>query len=62
MNSEDILRMIDVLHRERDIPKEVLFEGLETAIGTAVKKRLGAGEDLIVAIERASGDPLHSPH
>ncbi|MEM7308825.1 MAG: transcription termination factor NusA [Planctomycetota bacterium] len=56
MNQEDILRMIDVLHREKDIPKEVLFEGLETAIATAVKKRLGAGEDLVVAIDRKSGE------
>ena len=56
MNQEDILRMIDVLHREKDIPKEVLFEGLETAIATAVKKRLGAGEDLVVGIDRKSGE------
>jgi N utilization substance protein A len=56
MNQEDILRMIDVLHREKDIPKEVLFDGLEVAIATAVKKRLGAGEDLIVSIDRKNGD------
>jgi len=54
MNTDDLLRMIDVIHRERDIPKEVLFEGLELAIGTAVKKRLGAGDDLIVTIDRAT--------
>lgn len=56
MNLEDILRMIDVLHREKDIPKEVLFEALEAAIGAAVKKRLGAGEDLIVTIDRQTAD------
>jgi hypothetical protein len=56
MNPEDILRMIDVLHREKDIPKDVLFEGLEVAIATAVKKRLGAGEDLVVAIDRTTGE------
>ncbi len=54
MNTDDLLRMIDVIHRERDIPKEVLFEGLELAIGTAVKKRLGAGDDLVVTIDRSS--------
>jgi len=57
MNLEDILRMIDVLHREKDIPKEVLFQALEAAIGAAVKKRLGAGEDLIVSIDRQTGEP-----
>ncbi len=56
MNPEDILRLIDVLHREKDIPKEVLFEALEGAIGTAIKKRLGAGEDLIVRIDRKTGE------
>ena len=56
MNPEDILRMIDVLHREKDIPTEVLFEGLEAAIAAAVRKRLGAGEDLVVSIERKSGE------
>ncbi|HEX6885196.1 MAG TPA: transcription termination factor NusA [Planctomycetota bacterium] len=56
MNPEDLLRMIDVLHREKDIPKETLFLGLEDAIATAVRKRLGLGEDLVVKIDRASGE------
>jgi hypothetical protein len=41
MNAEDLLRMIDILHREKDIPKETLFLGLEDAIATAIRKRLG---------------------
>ena len=48
--------MIDVIHRDKDIPKEVLFDGLEQAIGAAVKKRIGAGEDLIVTIARDTGE------
>jgi len=56
MNAEDLLRMIDILHREKDIPKEVLFLGLEDAIATAIRKRLGVGEDLIVKIDRSNGD------
>jgi len=56
MNPEDLLRMIDVLHREKDIPKETLFLGLEDAIATAVRKRLGLGEDLVVKIDRHSGE------
>ncbi|MFT5290148.1 MAG: N utilization substance protein A [Planctomycetota bacterium] len=56
MNTEDLLRMIDVLHREKDIPKEVLFAGLEEAVSVAIRKRLGVGEDLVVAIDRESGD------
>ena len=56
MNAEELLRMIDALHREKDIPKEVLFAGLEDAIAAAIRKRLGVGEDLKVAIDRKSGE------
>ena len=56
MNAEDLLRMIDVLHLEKDIPKETLFLGLEEAIAAAVRKRLGVGEDLIVKIDRTTGE------
>ena len=56
MNAEDLLRMIDVLHREKDIPKDILFDGLEEAIAAAVRKRLGVGEDLVVTIDKATGE------
>jgi transcription termination/antitermination protein NusA len=56
MNPEELLRMVDTIHRNRDIPKEVLFEGLEFAIATAIKKRLGAGDDLVVQIDRKTGE------
>jgi len=56
MNQEDLLRMIDIIHREKDIPKEVIFRGLEEALAIGIRKRLGAGEDLVVTIDRASGE------
>ncbi|QDU84608.1 hypothetical protein Pla163_17190 [Planctomycetes bacterium Pla163] len=56
MNTEELIRMIDAIHRSREIPKDTLFEGLEEAIGAAVKKRLGAGDDLVVTIDRTTGD------
>jgi N utilization substance protein A len=55
MNPEDLLRMIDVIHRDKDIPKEVIFRGLEEALAAGVRKRLGVGEDLVVHIDRKSG-------
>jgi len=55
MQSDELLRLIDALHRDKDIPKEVLFLGLEEAIAAAVRKRLGVGEDLIVKIDRTHG-------
>ncbi len=56
MNPEDVLRMIDVIHRDKDIPKEVIFRGLEEALAAGVRKRLGVGEDLRVHIDRKSGE------
>lgn len=56
MNPEDLLRMIDVIHRDKDIPKEVIFRALEEALAAGVRKRLGVGEDLVVRIDRKSGE------
>jgi transcription termination/antitermination protein NusA len=56
MNPEDMLRMIDVIHRDKDIPKEVIFRGLEEALAAGVRKRLGVGEELVVRIDRKTGE------
>ena len=56
MNGEDLIRYVDVIHRDRDIPKEVIFRGLEDALSQGVGKRLGVDEDLVVTIDRKSGD------
>jgi len=56
MNKDDFLRMIDVIHRDKDIPKEVIFAALEEALALGARKRLGAGEDLVVKIDRKTGE------
>ena len=56
MNGEDLIRYVDVIHHDRDIPKEVIFRGLEDALSQGVRKRLGVDEDLVVTIDRKSGD------
>ena len=56
MEQQDLLRMIDVLHRDKDIPKEVIFLGLEEALSAGIRKRLGVGEDLVVSIDRETGE------
>jgi len=55
MNGEDLIRYVDVIHRDRDIPKEVIFRGLEDALSQGVRKRLGVDDDLVVTIDRTSG-------
>ena len=56
MDTSSLLRMIDAIHRDKDIPKEVLFRGLEEALAQGIRKRLGVGEDLVVAIDRQTGE------
>ena len=56
MDTSSLLRMIDAIHRDKDIPKEVLFLGLEEALAQGIRKRLGVGEDLVVAIDRTTGE------
>ncbi|HPF12832.1 MAG: transcription termination factor NusA [Planctomycetes bacterium] len=56
MNGEEVLRMIDFVHANKDIPREVIFRALEEALASSVRKRLGMDEDLVVKIDRKSGD------
>ncbi|MHC5020403.1 MAG: transcription termination factor NusA [Planctomycetota bacterium] len=53
MNGE-LLRLIDAIHRDKDIDREVIFQGIESALTTAAKKRLGTDE-ILVEIDRDSG-------
>jgi len=56
MKADDLLRLIEVLHLEKDIPKEVIFRALEEALAAGVRKRLGVGEELVVRINRDTGE------
>ena len=56
MDTSSLLRMIDAIHRDKDIPMEVLFLGLEEALAAGIRKRLGVGEDLVVTIDRKTGE------
>ena len=54
--NEELLRLIDSIHRDKGIDKEYLFRSLEGAIRQASQKRLGTGGDMIVTINRMSGE------
>ena len=56
MNPEELLRTIELVHSTKDIPMEVVFRALEEALAAGVRKRLGLGEDLVVQIDRATGE------
>ena len=56
MNGQELLRVIDTIHRDKDIDKETLFQGIESALLTAARKKLGSEEDISIRIDRESGD------
>lgn len=53
--SLDLVRIVDSIHRDKNIPKEVLFEGIESAIATAAKKHYPDAEEILVKIDPESG-------
>jgi N utilization substance protein A len=56
MNGADVLRIVDLMHREKNIPKEVIFEGIEAALQLATEKHYGDEEGIVVTIDRDSGE------
>ena len=56
MNSAEVLRIVDTIHRDKMIPKEVVFEGIEQAIVTAARKHYGEERAVEVGINRLNGE------
>lgn len=53
----DILMIIDSIEREKGIPKETLFQAIESALVSAARKILGKETtDIEVTIDRATGE------
>ncbi len=52
--SVDLVRIVDSIHRDKNIPKEILFEGIESALATAAKKHYPDAE-VAVQIDPESG-------
>ena len=58
MNGE-ILRLVDTIHRDKNIDKDVIFQGVEACIVSAVRKKIGdvpEEADVRVRIDRESGE------
>src|SRR6266567_7537206 len=56
MNSAEVLRLVDVMHHEKNIPRDVIFEGIQAALQLATEKRYGEEAGVIVTIDRDSGE------
>jgi transcription termination/antitermination protein NusA len=55
MNPGDMLRMVDSIHRDKNIEKELVFQAIEAALVTAAKKHYGELSDVQVVIDRETG-------
>lgn len=56
MNASEVLRIVDSLHREKNIEKETVFRVIESALVTAAKRHFGEDADIEFFIERDSGE------
>ena len=57
MNGSELLRVVDAIHRDKNIEKEIVFDGIEQAILSAARKHFGEEAEIDVAIDRDSGEP-----
>jgi N utilization substance protein A len=55
MNPNEILRIVDAIHRDKNIDKEIVFQGIEAALVSAAKKHYGELEEIVVTIDRKDG-------
>lgn len=51
----EMLRLVEAMHQEKEIDKEVIFQALEAALQTAAKKKY-RNNDVIVTIDRITGE------
>jgi N utilization substance protein A len=53
--SVDLVRIVDSIHREKNISKDILFEGIQSALATAAKKHYPDAAEILVNIDPDSG-------
>jgi transcription termination/antitermination protein NusA len=55
MDPHELLRIVDAIHRDKNIDKEIVFAGIEAALVSAAKKHYGEEEEVVVEIDRSNG-------
>ena len=55
MNANEVLRIVDSLHRDKNIDKEVLFRAIESGLVSAARKHFGEEADIEFNIDRVAG-------
>ncbi len=55
MNPSEMLRIVDSLHRDKNIGKEIVFQAIEAALESAARRQYGDESEIQVAIDRETG-------
>lgn len=55
MDPNELLRIVDAIHRDKNIGKGVVFDGIEAALVSAAKKHYGEDEEIVVEIDHETG-------
>ena len=55
MANPELLRLIDSIHRDKDVDKDIIFEALEAAMLSAARKQCGNRPEVTVQIDRETG-------
>jgi N utilization substance protein A len=55
MKPDEILRIVDAIHRDKNIDKEIVFQAIESALVTALARHYGEEAEILIAIDRADG-------
>ncbi len=56
MKSSDLLRLVDQMHHDKNVNREVIFDGIEAALQLAALKHFGEESGVVVTIDRESGE------
>jgi N utilization substance protein A len=56
MQGKEILRLVDSLHRNKEIDQEVIFQAIESALQSAARKHFGLADEITVTIDRQTGN------
>ena len=55
MNPSEILRIVDAIHRDKNIDKEIVFQAIESALVSAARKNYGDDVEIVIHIDRQDG-------
>jgi N utilization substance protein A len=52
MNPNEVLRIVDSLHRDKNIEPEIVFQAIESALMSAARKQYGEDAEISISIDR----------